>query len=84
MSRKTKTEEITNHIESVIDQTGGVINSLHSSIKKVNFRETLSENDIEMLRLHLGYTKNYSDLAKTRLMYSRTLDKADEVLELET
>lgn len=71
---KNKTAEITTRLENVLDQVGDVIDSLHEPIKLIDFSESLSDNSIEELRLHLGYTKNYSDLAKTRLQYTRVLD----------
>lgn len=74
MKSKNKTAEITTRLEAVIDQVGDVIDKLHTPIKAIDFSETLSDNSIEEIRLHLGYTKNYSDLAKTRLHYTRALE----------
>jgi len=64
--------EINKKTESIMGQVAGVVEKLHTRVEKVDFGvEVLPESSINDLRLHLGYTKNYSDLAKVRLMYQK-------------
>ena len=70
-----KSQDIQENIENVLDQVSHVSSKLFSSVKKIAFEKELDEDAINNLKLHLGYTKNYSDLAKTRLGYSRYIDE---------
>lgn len=79
---ETKNQQITGSLEKVLGQVETVVDNLHAPIMAINFKESLSDNDIEKLRLHLGYTKNYSDLAKTRLIYSRIADYDQKAFEI--
>lgn len=61
---------INEKIEEVLDQVGSVTDNLYGRVRKINFEEaSMSAGSLDDLKLHLGYTKNYSDLAKVRLQY---------------
>lgn len=76
-----KTQEITGKLEQVLDNVEFAVTGLYGTIKAINFGESLSDNSIEKLRLHLGYAKTYSELAKTRLIYSRVEEYERHVSE---
>lgn len=73
-----KTKDITLQIDRALDQAGSIVDKLYTAIKTISFSGELSENSLNKLRLHLGYSKNYSDLAKTRLNYRRMSTLMDD------
>ncbi len=79
-----KTEEITGKLEKVLENVEYAFNGLHGTIKAVNFADGLSGDSLEKLKLHLGYAKTYSELAKTRLIYSRFSNYEDLSQSLRT
>ena len=71
---ENKTETIKDQTEQVLEQSFGIIGKLNSSISELDFGQSLSESSLDKLKLHLGYTKTFSDLAKTRVLYTRVME----------
>lgn len=71
---ENKTETIKDQTEQVLEQSFGIIGKLNNSISELDFGQSLSESSLDKLKLHLGYTKTFSDLAKTRVLYTRVME----------
>lgn len=70
------TKEITTKTEEVLSQVVSVTDKLYGRVETIDFSvESLSATALEDMKLHLGYTKNFSDLAKVRLQYLKYGDK---------
>lgn len=65
-------KEINVKTEEVLEQISSVTDSLYGRVKKIDFTsDVLFPPALEDLKLHLGYARMYSDLAKVRLNYIR-------------
>lgn len=63
-------KEITSKTEEVMGQVVDVTEKIYDRVQRVDFKsESLSASALDDLKLHLGYTRNFSDLAKVRLQY---------------
>lgn len=63
----------------IINQVSDVIEKIYDRTKKIDFKKIiLTESDVTDLKLHLGYSKNYSDLAKVRLQYFKSLNTNED------
>lgn len=76
MTKDAKTTSIKKNLEDILDKVSTVTNKLYTSVNKITFSAVLSEASVENLHLFLGYSKNYSDLAKTRLRYSDAVERS--------
>lgn len=69
-----KNEKINERTEAIMGQVDEMIDKFHSRLSGVDFeQEALTENNLNDIRFHLGYTKSYSDLAKVRLNYYKII-----------
>lgn len=58
--------------EHLMSQVLTTADNMHGRVAKVDTTvESLNEGALNDLRLHLGYIKAYSDLAKVRLQYHK-------------
>ncbi len=65
-------KKIETKTEDILLQVGDMTDSLVKRAKRVNFTSNfLSKDEIVDLRMYLGYTKSFSDLAKVRLLYHK-------------
>jgi hypothetical protein len=69
-----KTETIMHHVSEIVDK-------LATRTTKLDFEQPFEDASIEDLRLHLGYVKAYSDLAKVKLSYYKTIVEEDATYE---
>ena len=65
------THEVIERTDKVINQVVDMVDKIYEEGKAVDFSKDISEKDLALIKLHLGYSKNYSDLAKVRLQYSK-------------
>lgn len=79
ITMESKTREITVNLEKVLNQVETTIDKLHTSIAIIDFSGSFAGSDLEKLKLHLGYAKNYADLAKTRLIYSKVAEYEENI-----
>lgn len=70
--KKYKNLKIQENLEGILDDVGSMTHKLYGAVNHIRFSGKLSSDSIKKIRFHLGYLKNYSDLAKVRLSYSRT------------
>lgn len=67
-------QDITNKAEEILKQVETITDKLNTRTLRIDFdSEILSESAVSDLKLHLGYTKVFSDLAKVRLQYTKTI-----------
>lgn len=64
-------KSINESLDLLVGQNDDIIARVHSAVANVKFSESMSDKSIELVRMHLGYLKNFTDLAKTRLLYNR-------------
>lgn len=69
-------KDINNVTDGVLNQVTDVLGKIYNRTKSIDFEKViLTESDVADLKLHLGYSKNYSDLAKVRLQYFKTINQ---------
>lgn len=78
---KNKTESINADLERVIDQVGSTTDRLNEAVKKVDFNEEWGPGTVKKIKAYLGFTKNFSDLAKVRLSYTKVINNLNEETE---
>ena len=61
-----KTGEIISHVGEMVDKMKVRVNA-------IDYNDGFGESEVTDLKLHLGYIKAYSDLAKVKLQYYRTI-----------
>ncbi len=67
-------KQINEKLEATIESVGSIVDGLTQRAKKVDFTTAvLDEYAVSDLKLHLGYVRAYSDLARVRLHYYKTL-----------
>lgn len=69
--RSEKTMEIANIPNGIIESVSGLIGQIQPEVKKIDFSKPISEQDMEILKLHLAYIKTFTDLAKIKLLYEK-------------
>lgn len=68
-------KKILNKTDLIMEQVSDITSALAERTKRIDFKaEALGESEVTDLKLHLGYAKNYSDLAKTRLQYHKVFN----------
>lgn len=72
-------KKIPEKTEEIILSVANVANSLSKKVNSINFDKiNFDKDDISDLRIYLGYTKSFSDLAKVRLLYHKAQFKNDD------
>lgn len=70
-----KNTELLTKTDGIMGQILDISNHLSERTKRIDFkREHLSEDNITDLKLHLGYTRNYVDLARLKLDYYKVVN----------
>lgn len=73
-----KTQEINAGLEKTIDNVGTIGDKLYTQVKTLNLGSGWNDTIVEKIKAYLGFTKNYSDLAKTRLAYTKLINGVPE------
>lgn len=58
-------------IDRLIGQDEQLIESIYGSVRKVKFNEKMSKKSVDLVRIHLGYLKNFATLTNIRFTYNR-------------
>ena len=75
-------QQISDNADEIIENVHEIVAKLHKRAVKIDFeKDEFSEAAINDLKLHLGYTRAYSDLAKVKLQYYKVLKDEDKKYE---
>lgn len=70
----TVEQEIFDKQDELMVHVGDVADNLARRTKKIDFtKDELSDSDFNDLKLHLGYTRTYADMARLKLHYRHNL-----------
>lgn len=65
-------KQVNEKTEDVLTQVAETSDRLYGRVKSISFdKGPLDNGALNDMRLHLGYTRNYADLAKVRLQYMK-------------
>lgn len=60
-----------NNLDTALEQVSNMSDNLYAQIKNEKFTKELTENTLDLIRFHLGYTKSTGELGKLKLNIAR-------------